>query len=364
MKALSQRALSSSIYNVSAQAILLIISFARSVILARLLAPEDFGVYVFALSLVTIILLIPNSWLSGPYLHKSEFSAEEQGASTHFTLNLTLNSVWLVLTLIVSSLILQQSQWIIFAVLLSAGFVSELTNTHHLLLVKRVTFKRIALIELIITIFATISAVILAMLGYGVWSLVSTNIIDAIISILLYVIIRPVWRWRLSWKTKAIRYYFNFGRKTFVAGMLSVLLNRIDDLWTGYYLGPTALGYYSKSYQFATYPRKALAHPLNSVAAGTYAELKGDREKLSNAFRQFNAVIVRLGFAIAGILVVIAPEFIMLLLGEKWLPMLDTFRLMLVFSMLDPIKITVASILVAVGQPNLVGQPELSNLLY
>ena len=60
--------------------------------------------------------------------------------------------------------------------------------------------------------------------------------------------------------------------------------------------------------------------------------------------------------AIAGILVAIAPEFIMLLLGEKWLPMLDTFRLMLVFSMLDPIKITVASVLVAVGQPNLVGQ--------
>ena len=46
----------------------------------------------------------------------------------------------------------------------------------------------------------------------------------------------------------------------------------------------------------------------------------------------------------------------MLLLGEKWLPMLDTFRLMLVFSMLDPIKITVASVLVAVGKPNLVGQ--------
>ena len=331
--------------------------------MARLLAPEEFGVYVFALSIVTIILLIPNSWLSGPFLHRSEHSEGENGASTHFTLNLSINFVWVVLVLIVSSIVLTSDQWPIFAVLLISGFVNELTNTHHLMLVKRVLFKRIALTELVITISAAICAIALAYLGFGIWSLVSINVITAIISLIAYIFIKPVWRGRFSWQADSIRYFYHFGKKTFVAGMLRVLLDRIDDLWAGYFLGPAALGYYSRAYQFATYPRKILAQPLNEVAAGTYAELKGDRQSLSTAFQQFNTVIVRLGFAVSGLLVTIAPEFILLLLGEKWMPMLETFRLMLIFSMFDPMMITVASVLVAVGEPKKVGQARFIQLV-
>jgi len=341
----------------------LITSLIRSIVLARLLAPEDFGVYVFALSVVTILLLIPNSWLSGPFLHHSEFSKGEKGASTHFTLNLSINLVWLVLTLSISSLFLSPNQWPIFAVLLIAGFFKEITNTHRLILVKRVLFKRIALIELIISICEASCAIALAYLGFGVWSLVSINVTTAIVSLVAYFLIKPVWRMRFSWQRDSIRYFYQFGRNTFVAGMLGVLLDRVDDLWTGYFLGPTALGYYSRAYQFATYPRKMLAQPLNSVAAGTYAELKGNRSKLSSAFQQFNTVIVRAGFAVSGLLVTIAPEFIQLLLGEKWMPMLETFRLMLVFSMFDPMVVTVASVLVAEGKPNKVGQARFVQLV-
>jgi O-antigen/teichoic acid export membrane protein len=127
--------------------------------------------------------------------------------------------------------------------------------------------------------------------------------------------------------------------------------DRIDDLWTGFYLGATSLGFYSRAYTFATYPRQILAAPTNTVAAGTYAELKGKRRLLSQAFFRINALLVRTGFFLAGILVLIAPEFIRIVLGEKWMPMLTVFRLMLVFTLLDPIKITVGYLFVAMGKP-------------
>jgi O-antigen/teichoic acid export membrane protein len=61
--------------------------------------------------------------------------------------------------------------------------------------------------------------------------------------------------------------------------------------------------------------------------------------------------MVRGGFLFAGLLALIAPEFIRLVIGEKWLPMLTAFRLMLLFTLLDPIKITIANLFVAVGKP-------------
>jgi O-antigen/teichoic acid export membrane protein len=94
-----------------------------------------------------------------------------------------------------------------------------------------------------------------------------------------------------------------------------------------------------------------LATPLNLVAGGTYAELKEDKVRLSKAFFRANAFLVRTGFLLAGIFALVAPEFIVLALGERWLPMLDAFRLMLIFTMFDPMKRTVADLFVAVGHP-------------
>jgi O-antigen/teichoic acid export membrane protein len=147
-----------------------------------------------------------------------------------------------------------------------------------------------------------------------------------------------------------------FGSRNLMAAMLLKALDRVDDLWAGLYLGKMPLGHYSRAYAFATYPRRVLAAPINQVARGTYAELKGDRLRLSKAFFRINAFLLRSGFYFAGLLALVAPEFIHLILGEKWLPMLDAFRLMLVFTLLDPVKITIAYVFVALGRPERVVQ--------
>jgi len=131
---------------------------------------------------------------------------------------------------------------------------------------------------------------------------------------------------------------------------LSEALDNVDDIWTGAALGPQALGLYSRAYTFATYPRRILAFPVNVVAGGTYAELKEERLALSQAFFRTNALLVRSGFLLGGGLVLVAPEFIRLALGARWLPMLPTFRLLAVFTLLDPIRVTVGQVFVAVGR--------------
>jgi len=128
----------------------------------------------------------------------------------------------------------------------------------------------------------------------------------------------------------------------------------VDDLWTKTYLGSTPLGFYSKAYNFAQYPGLVLAGPVQNVAVGTYAEIAYDRQKLSEAFFQTNALLIRTGFYFVGVLFLIAPEFIRFLIGERWLPMLLTFRLMLPFTLFDPMKKTMANLFIAVGKPEII----------
>lgn len=161
-----------------------------------------------------------------------------------------------------------------------------------------------------------------------------------------------------------MRYFLRFGSRVLVAGLLAQALDRVDDLWAGLYLGETLLGFYSRAYQFATYPRKILATPVNAVAGGTYAELKEDRTSLSKAFFRVNALLVRSGFLVAGLLALIAPEFIRLVLGTKWPPMLSAFCLVLVFTLFDSLKGTIADLVrMGVGKPEQVVQARLAQLV-
>jgi O-antigen/teichoic acid export membrane protein len=131
-------------------------------------------------------------------------------------------------------------------------------------------------------------------------------------------------------------------------------LDKVDELWTKTFLGSVPLGLYSKAYSFALYPGYIVASPVNKVAMGIYAEVAQDRKRLSSAFFQTNALLIRTGFFLVGLLFLVAPEFIRVVLGERWMPMLNAFRLMLPFTLFDPMKKTMANLFVAVGKPEII----------
>jgi PST family polysaccharide transporter len=350
-KDLARRSIHSSAYNIAASAVQALILFGRSIILARLLEPEIFGIYAYAASFVVLTRSLPRFGLGSALLHRAQESEGETALQTHFTLSLIFGTVWLILLTWVGSLFLEKLTSTVLLVIAVTEFIDLLTGTGRLILIRRVVFRRIAVIQLIIAVTTTAGALWLAWRGFGVWSLVATDIIAAVVVVIGFYLYRPIWRPRLGLKPEIGRYFLRFGSRTFLAGLLLQALDRIDDLWTGFTLGDKQMGFYSRAYTFATYPRKVLASPLNAVAAGTYAELKEKPKRLSQAFFRVNAFLVRSGFLFAGLLALVAPEFIRLVIGVKWLPMLTAFRLMVIYTMLDPIKITIASLFVAVGHP-------------
>jgi O-antigen/teichoic acid export membrane protein len=248
-------------------------------------------------------------------------------------------------------------------VLTFTNLLKRTVQTPRLILTRRVFHKRLAVVEFVNTVLTTVAALGLAWYGAGLWALLSTDIIAAVLYFLAFYGFKPIWKPRLTWSADRIRYFLRFGSQKVWADASSQALDRIDDLWTGFLLGESAMAYYSRAYRFATYPRMILATPINLVAGGTYAELKEDGVRLSKAFFRTNAFLVRTGFLLAGVFALVAREFIVLAIGARWLPMLDAFRLMLIFTMFDPMKMTIADLFVAVGRPEKIVRARVVQLL-
>ncbi|MBW2094694.1 MAG: oligosaccharide flippase family protein, partial [Deltaproteobacteria bacterium] len=286
----------------------------------------------------------------------------EETAAAHFTLKVIFAAIWALMLVGGTCLFTIGPLRVALLFLTATSFCMQLVQTPRLILVRRVTHRRLAVVQITNTVFITLIPLGLAFRGVELWALLATNLIELLLTVFAFYIYHPVWIPRLTWSSDIVRYFLRFGSRNVWSILLLKALDRVDDLWTGYFLGKAELGLYSRAYRFATYPRQALAVPINSVASGVYAELKGDRLHLSQAFFRINATLVRTGFCFAGILMLVGPEFIGIVLGPKWLPMLNTFRLMLIFTLFDPIKTTVDRVFIAVGKPEILVKTKLIQL--
>jgi len=233
--------------------------------------------------------------------------------------------------------------------------IKALASTPLTLLMRRMQFRRLAIIDILSSLSMLLAAVYLAANNFEVWSIVlGEQLTGALVAALGVWLVNPPWRPFLSFSRQAARSYLSFGKHIMLSLLLDTFLDKFDDFWTASYLGSAAAGFYSKAYEFARYPRRVIIAPLQTVFYAGFSRLKSDQQGLSTAFFQIFAFIVRIGFLVSLILVIAAPEIILLLLTSRWLPMLVAFQLMVVYTLLDPLFLTVSNLLMAVGQPQLI----------
>ncbi len=359
-----RRSITSISWNFASNITKLAVLFARSVLLARLLPVEVFGIYGFAGSIIALTVTLANFGLDSAFIHRSpETEHEATAASIHFTLKAIMTILWamIIIAFAITFATGIQRSAIIFLTIATAG--NELTQTPKIILIRRIVHRRLAIVNLLNAILTTAVSVSLAWNGITLGALLATDFATMLLNIFAFYIWKPFWKPKFLWIKEYVRYFLSYGWHAFIANLFNQALDEVDDIYTGAFIGKLQLGYYSRAYVFATYPRQLISVPVNTVSAGTYAELKNNRRSLSQAFFRTNALLVRTNFLIAGMFFLVAPEFIRLVLGVKWMPMLTTFRLMLIFTLLDPIRITVANIFLTQGKPEILVRVRLIQLI-
>jgi PST family polysaccharide transporter len=365
--AVATQAIKGSLFSLGSSAITIISGFARSIILARLLTPRDFGVIALALFFLSITNQFRDFGFNWALIHRDTDIAT--ATSTHFILRTSMSLVMMILTLFVVPLLLHfypnQPQMISALLAFSIlEILKSVNSTPNFTLRKAMEFRYLAILDVASSLAMTILAPIMALLGFGFWSLVGEQVIAELVrAIGLWGVRRP-WRLSFEFDPKIARWYFRFGSFVFLSSSLTFLLDQFDDFWAGTALGAVPLGFYSRAYEFARYPRRAIANPVTRVFFPAYAKLQQDRLRLSKAFYRAGSLMIRAGFLLSLVFVLIAPEFTRIFIGVKWLPIVPVFRFMILYTLLDPLILTAGHLLTAIGRPQILTKVKGFQLLF
>jgi O-antigen/teichoic acid export membrane protein len=364
---LTGQAVKGSFYTLVASLATLCLGFTRSMLLARLLLPEHFGVVGLALFFIGLVGQAKGLGLDAALLHRNE--ADEPFLRTYFSLRTGLDVAAFGLLLVLTPLLQTAYPAMVglgrvLPLLTGAYLLSSLSQVQETLLSKHLAFSRLAITDVAASLVMTIVAVYLAWKGWGMWALVAERVSGLGTRFLLTWGVFRRWSPRLGWDRQIARWLWDFGRPLWMAGNVSYLLDQFDDFWVGTTLGKTSLGFYGKSYEFALYPRRVIGNPLVTVMLPLFARIYKDRPLLSRLFHRSMYILLRLGVLVAGAFALLLPEFIHLVIGDKWLPMLWTFRLMLIYTTLDAPVMLASNLLLASGRPQALRQASLAQAAF
>ncbi|MBI4378444.1 MAG: oligosaccharide flippase family protein, partial [Nitrospinae bacterium] len=334
---LAQKAIKSVFFHGIAHNLNLIYGVISSIILARLLIPEDFGKVALAVSIMEMIARLRNISIESAVIHKQ--SDEKRVFSTQFFLSLFLEIPFLIAVLGSRPFIIGRYTREIANIVLILAVASSLRSISlpfTTWMQKNLEYKKMALFFTLGPLISIAITLILAFQGFSVWSLVAGRVLNYIFDTIVPIILVP---WRPSWDfdIEIARDIWQYCSKAIVIEILSWVMWAGDDFIVGTWLGTNALGYYTIAWNLSSLPTQKISQVVDGVAFPTYSKLQYDKLALSQAFTNFAASVIRICAFISVLLVIIAPEFITIVLGKKWLPTVTTFQLMIAYAILRPV---------------------------
>ena len=321
---LTSRVRIGAIWNIASLVLTRLIALGRSIVLARLLSPDDFGLFGMALTLLVAMSALTNIGLDTSIL-ATKFTNDDE-LSTH------LDTVWtteLLRKLILSILLLlavypsvkfygDPRLYAILPLISITPFIQGFENIGLVIYRKKINFGRVIWFEQISGIFSTLLAVMLAFLTHNVWALALSQVFGTVFSVLLSYVIHP-YRTRLAFDRGAFRQAFSFGKHMFVIGIAAYITLTADNVLVGRIFGAAVLGIYAIGYNLGSIPIGIISSVFTSVTLPAYVELRDTESgRLETAFNRVYAIGASLLTIMTVPIMLLGNEAIVVLYGPRW----------------------------------------------
>jgi O-antigen/teichoic acid export membrane protein len=295
------------------------VSLLSTLILARLLVPEDFGLMAMATTVTGIVSFFNEIGIGAAIVQRQEVRDEEINGC--FGIAVLASSLLCALTVALSwpaaaFFKLQALQPVLAA--LGFGFFFGALNTVPIALLRRqLRLQAVLWLGLVASIVQALVAIPLAYFGFGYWALV--------ISFFVGQTVNTVWYWRVAgWRPtlplrlKEGRGLLGYGLNVTYARVMWHVYMNADKLIIGKLIGERAVGVYDMSKSLATLPTSQISGLVTSIASPVFARVQGDRRQLQDVLLRFTRGVAYLTFpALAGI-ALIADKLVFVLLGAQW----------------------------------------------
>lgn len=324
---LKGRSVRSSIVTVVNQSLKLILQIGSLSILARLLAPEDYGLIGMVNIFVVFAGLFNDFGLSTATIQRSEVS--HQQISTLFWISAALGCLIALILVLIAPLIAsfyREPRLLQITFVLSVNFIlAGLTSQHQALLNRQMRFVSIATIQVCSMSTGLSIALIAATSGMGYWSLVWMQSGSALVN-LIGVWIACGWRPGRPFLNSGVRSMFIFGSRLTGFHLFDYFSRNLDNLLIGRAAGTQQLGFYAKAYQLLLLPSQQVTIPITSVAMSALSRLQDSPSEYRAFYYKAQLSIAALGMPIVAFMFASADKVILLILGKQWLGIIPIFQ--------------------------------------
>lgn len=349
---LKKQAISGVKWNFAQQFSVQIINFGVQVILARLLMPEMFGLIAMVVIFISIGQTLMDGGMTSSLIRTK--NPDQLDYSTVFMTNIIVSCIIYGVVYLFAPYIAEfYNQDVLTDIvrLFALTFVIRaLVAVHVAKLTKEMNFKLQMKLQIPATIISGVVGVIMAYKGYGVWSLVWLNLVQAIIITTQYWLFVD-WRPSLVFDKKRFRYHFDFGYKLTISGLIDTIYNDAYRIVIGKFFSPAAVGFFNQAETMRLFPVNQISSVMGKVTYPYFSGIKDDVH-LKSAYSQSMKLVLLVVIPIMITLIIIAKEGFILMFGEKWLPSVPYFQILAIASIIRPISTYNLNILKVKGKSN------------
>ncbi len=335
----------------AAQGVKFFFQMGSTMVLARLLTPQDFGLIAMVTVVTGFVMMFKDMGLSMATVQRAEINHGQ--ISTLFWINVVLSiGVMLVIAALAPAIAWFYNEprltWITLA-LAGAFIFSGLTIQHQALLRRQMRFRSLAVVEIISILVGILAAIIAACYGAGYWSLVIMQLAGAIAG-MIAVWVACGWRPGLPKRRSGVREMLAFGGNLTGFNFLNYFGRNADNLLIGKFWGSGSLGIYSKAYGLLMLPLQQIRQPITSVAIPTLSRLQDDPEQYRRYYYRAISTIAFITMPLVAMLAVLSEEIIRIVLGEQWTGAAIIFKILAVAAFRQPVTGTTGWVFISLGQ--------------
>jgi O-antigen/teichoic acid export membrane protein len=315
-----------SLATLAAQAVQLLLYTATAIVLARLITPQEYGLFAIAVAITAFLGIAKDGGLIAPVIQSQTLTRSQLdtlfwcGAAGGLLLTLVAFGAAPLAGRLFADERLVPVIRVLGLTLLAGCFSIQ----HRALLRRQMRFSMLASCDALAAAAGCAVAIFLAMRGAGYWSLVGLYLTTELVQTVLTVLSSG---WRPGWPKRGtgIRPLLRFGGIVMAFELIGYLNYRFDNLLVGWFLGTAALGYYDKAYQFLLLPINQIAVPVSGVAQSALSTAQNDIDLYRSSLRRCLLLTTGLGMPLTAFLYANADAIVAIAFGPPWLPAAPVF---------------------------------------
>lgn len=330
------------------------VTFVVSIILARLLSPEEYGLIGILTIFIAIFNAIVDSGFTNALIRKQD--ATDTDYSTVFYTNLVLSAV-LAATLFycarpIADFFERPELVSLTQVMSSVVVINALAIVQRARTTKAIDFKTQTKITFISSIGSGVIGIAMAYMGYGVWALVSQQISNQLLSTMFFWIYNK-WMPKLTFSLTSFKEMWTFGSKLLVSGLIDTGWKEIYQVVIGKCYNPATLGLYTRAKQFADLCSSNLTSVVQRVSYPVLSSIQDDRVRLKSAYQRVIKTTMLPTFVLMLGMAACAESMIQVLIGEQWLECVPMLQIICTYGMLYPLHALNLNMLQVQGRSDL-----------